>query len=93
MFSYNKYDSKIIVLCHFDGLNVADLDPNEIFREGCFMWTDSKLIYKTIKAYTALTGWKPTLESRTCIKCSCFSRTICKDCSMHKYANGSLSKD
>ena len=62
MFSYNESDSDVIISCHFDGINVADLDPNEIFSEGS-TWADRKLLYETIKAYAAFTGWKPTLES------------------------------
>ena len=88
MFSYNKHDNDIIISCNFDGLNIAGLDPNKIFREGS-MWTDHRLLYETVKAYAALTGWKLTFESRTCLKYSCFSRTKCKNCSTREYANGS----
>ena len=61
MFSYDESNSDVIISCHFDGINVADLDPNEIFREDS-TWADRKLLYETIKVYAALTGWKPTLE-------------------------------
>ena len=92
MFSYDESNSDVIISCHFDGLNVADLDPNEVFREGS-TWADRKLLYETIKAYAAITGWKPTLESRTVIKCSCFSRYKLKNRSQREYTDGSLSKN
>jgi len=92
MFSYNEDNSDIIISCSFEGINISDLDPHEIFHEGS-TWADRKLLYETIKAYAALTGWKPTLDSRTCIKCSCFSRSKRKNSSLREYSNGSLSKD
>ena len=92
MFTDDNSNTDLIVECNFDNINVGDLDPHDIFQEGS-TWTDRKLLYETVKAYTALTGWKPTLDSRTCIKCSCFSRTKRKNCSTHEYTNGSLSKD
>ena len=55
MFSYDEGNSDVIISCHFDGINVADLDPNEIFRKGS-TWAGHKLLYETINAYTALTG-------------------------------------
>ena len=33
MFSYNKDVLDIIISCTFDGINIANLDPNEFFRE------------------------------------------------------------
>ena len=69
MFSYDENNSDVIISCQFDNINVEELDPNDIFRENS-TWADRKLLYETIKSYAALTGWKPTLESRTCIKCS-----------------------
>ena len=92
MFCYDKDNPEIILSCSFEGVNISDLDPHEIFQEGS-TWADRKLLYDTIKAYAALTGWKPTLDSRTCIKCSCFSRTKRKNRSSRDYSNGSLSKD
>jgi len=62
MFSYNEDNSDIIISCSFEGINISDLDPHEIFHEGS-TWADRKLLYETITAYTALTGWKPTLDS------------------------------
>ena len=92
MLSYAEENSDIIIACQFENINVADLDPNDIFRVNS-TWADRKLLYETIKSYAALLGWKPTLESRTCIKCSCFSRTKRKNREQRDYANGSLSKD
>ena len=69
MFCCDEDNPEIILSCSFEGVNISDLDPHEIFQEGS-TWADRKLLYDTIKAYAALTGWKPTLESRTCIKCS-----------------------
>ena len=62
MFSYDENNSDVIISCNFGGINIADLDTNEIFREDS-TWADCQLLYETIKAYAALTGWKPTLES------------------------------
>ena len=92
MFSCDNNSPNLITACNYEGVNIADLDPHEIFHEGP-TWADRKLLYETIKAYAALSGWKPTLESRTCIKYSCFARSKCKNCSTHEYTNGSLSKD
>ena len=92
MFSYNEENPDIIISCTFDGVKVEEIDVNDVFREGS-IWADRKLLYETIKAYAALSGWKPTLESRTCIKCSCFTKIRRKNRSPREYANGSLSKD
>ena len=89
---YDEENPDIIISCKFENLNVADLDPQEIFPENS-TWADRRLLYETIKSYAALTGWKPTLESRTCIKCSCFSRAPRKNRTHRDYTNGSLSKD
>ena len=92
MFTYDNDNSDLIIACNFENVNVADLDAHEIFQEGS-TWSDRKLLYETVKTYAALSGWKPTLESRTCIKCSCFSRTQRKNRSTREYTNGSLFKD
>ena len=92
MFSYDNNNPKLIIACNFEGINIANIDPNEIFYEGS-TWVDRKLLYETIKAYAALSGWKPTLESRTCIKCLCFAQSRRKNCSTCECTNGSLSKD
>ena len=86
MFPYNENSFDVIIACNFEGINIADLDPNEIFCEGS-TWADCKLLYETIKAYAALSTWKPTPESRTCIKCSYFARSKCKNCSTREYTN------
>ena len=68
MFSYDEHNSDVIIACNLVGINITELDPYELFCEGT-TWADHKLLYETIKAYAALSGWKPTLKSRTCIKC------------------------
>ena len=55
MFYYDEDDPDVIISCSFDGINIADLDPNEKFREGS-TWANCKLLYKPIKAYAALAG-------------------------------------
>ena len=92
MFSNNENNSDIIIGCNFDNTNIADLDPHELFREGS-TWADRKPLYETIKAYAALSGRKPTLDSRTCIKFSCFARSKRKNRSTREYTNGLLSND
>ena len=92
MFSYDNNNPKLIIACNFEGINIANIDPNKIFHEGS-TWADCKLLYETIKVYAALAGWKPTLESRACIKCSCFAQYKRKNYSTREYTYGSLSKD
>ena len=92
MFSYDENNSDIIIGCNVEDTNIADIDPNKLFRIG-LIWANRKLLYETVKAYASLSGWEPTLESRTCIKCSCFARTKRKNHSTRDYTNGSLSKD
>ena len=92
MFSYDESNPDIIVACDLEGVNLAEVDPHVLFREGS-TWADRRLLYETIKAYAVVSGWKPTLESRTCIKCSCFARTKRKNSSTREYTNGPLSKD
>ena len=50
---YFMYQSRTVIQ--------AKVRNHEIFHEGS-TWADLKLLYKTIKAYAALTGWKPTLD-------------------------------
>ena len=45
MFSYNEDNSDIIISCSFEGINISDLDPHEIFHEGS-TWADCKLLVK-----------------------------------------------
>jgi len=92
MLSYDEDDPDTIISCSFEGINVSDLDSHDIFKQES-KWADRELLYETVKAYSALTGWKPTLYSPTCIKCSCFSRIKRKNHSSREYNNGSLSKD
>ena len=92
MFSYDENNSDMIIACNLEGVNIAEIDPHELFCEGS-TWANCKLLYETIKAYAAFSGWKPTLESRTCIKCSCFARSKRKNCSTREYTNGSFSKN
>ena len=55
MFCYDEDNPEIILSCSFEGVNISDLDPHEIFQEGS-TWADRNLLYDTIKAYAALTG-------------------------------------
>ena len=92
MFSYDENNSDIISGYNLEDTKIDDIDPHKLFREGS-TWADRNLLYETVKAYAALPGWKPTLESRTGIKCSCFAQTKRKNRSTRDYMNGSLSKD
>ena len=92
MFVYNEDDSDIIISCSFEGINIAELDPHEVFQVES-KWADRTVLYDTVKAYAALTGWKPTLESKSSIKCSCYSRTKRKNRSTREYVSGPLAKD
>lgn len=92
MFVYNQDDSDIIMSCSFEGINLAELDPHEVFQVDS-KWADRTVLYDVIKAYAALTGWKPTLESKSSIKCSCYSRTKRKNRCTREYVSGALAKD
>ena len=92
MFVYKEDESDIITSCSFEGINIAELDPHEVFQLES-RWADRTVLYDAIKAYAALTGWKPTLESKSSIKCSCYSRTKRKNRSTREYASGALAKD
>ena len=92
MLSYDENNSDIISGYNLEDTKIDDIDPHKLFREGS-TWADRNLLYETVKAYAALPGWKPTLESRTGIKCSCFAQTKRKNRSTRDYTNGSLSKD
>ena len=47
MFTYDNDDTDLIVSCNFNDINISDLDPHEIFKEGS-TWTDCRLLYKQL---------------------------------------------
>ena len=52
------------------------------------------MLYSTVQAYAAATGWKPTLSRSIYIRCSCYNRpTRNRSEKERKYASGPLCKD
>ena len=47
MFTYDNNNTDLIVSCNFNDINISDLDPHEIFKEGS-TWTDRRLLYKRL---------------------------------------------
>ena len=91
MFTYDSDDEEKIVSCVLD-----DVDFNETSVEDIFpiesKWKDRSLLYSTIQAYAAATGWKATLSHSIYIRCSCYKRPTRRETS-RKFTSGSLSKD
>ena len=46
IFTYNEDSADIIMSCTVDGLNIQELDLNDISREGS-IWADYKLLNET----------------------------------------------
>ena len=44
MFSYDENNPDMIVAYDLEGVNIAEIDPHELFREGS-TWADRKLLY------------------------------------------------
>ena len=44
MLSYDKNNSDMIVACDLESVNIAEIDPHELFHEGS-TWADRKLLY------------------------------------------------
>ena len=88
MFTYDSDDEEKIVSCVLD-----DVDFNEISVEDIFpiesKWKDRSLLYSTIQAYAAATGWKATLSHSIYIRCSCYKRPTHRETS-RKFTSGSL---
>ena len=62
MLSYSSDNNTHIPSCNFVEGNVEQINPEDIFRVES-NWKDrSLLIYSTVQAYAAATGWKPTLS-------------------------------
>ena len=72
MLSYDPEDDNLITSCNFENTNINDIDPVDIFKVES-KWKDRSLLYSTVQAYAAATGWKPTLSHFIYIKCSCYN--------------------
>ena len=75
IFAYDSNDPELILSCCLDDINLDDVSSEVIFPLNS-KWKDRSLLYSTVQAYAALTGWKPTLSHTYCIKCSCYNRPI-----------------
>ena len=56
MFSYDSGDKDNIISCNFDNVDLKEASAEDIFRVGS-KWKDQSLLYSTVQAYTAATGW------------------------------------
>ena len=93
MLSYDPDDDDLITACNFDNTNIDEIDPETIFRVGS-KWKDRSLLYSTVQAYAAATGWKPTLSHSIYIRCSCYNRpNRNRSENERKFASGPLCKD
>ena len=71
MFSYDPDDDTLITSCSFGGTDIDEIDPENIFKVES-KWKDQSLLYSTVQAYAAATGWKPSLSIY--IRCLCYNR-------------------
>ncbi len=91
MFSYDSEEEDKIISCVFDNIDLNETPANEIFTIGS-KWKDRSLLYSTIQAYAASTGWKATLSHSIYIRCSCYKGPVRRETS-RKFTSGSLCKD
>ena len=90
IFSYDPNDESVIESCIFDDSDLNSFSANDIFTVGS-KWKDRKLLYSTVQAYAAATGWKAALSHSIYIKCSCYERPV-RSNNIRKFASGSLCK-
>ena len=91
MLSYDSDDESLIASCSFDNVDLNTVDPQEIFPVGS-RWRDRSLLYSTVQAYAAATGWKASLSHSFYIRCSCYDRPLRKN-KTRTFSSGSLSKN
>ena len=91
MFTYDPDDDEKIILCVFDDVNSNEMSANDIFKVGS-KWKNRSLLYSTIQAYAAATGWKATLSHSIYIRCSCYKRPTRRGKSRN-FTSGSLCKN
>ena len=68
MFTYDPDDDEKIISCVFDDVNLNEMSAHDIFQLRS-KWKDRSLLYSTIQAYAAATGWKATLSHSIYIRC------------------------
>ena len=90
MFSYNPNDQSVIDSCIFDDFDLDSIPPQDIFPVGS-KWKDRNLLYTTVQAYAAATGWKAALTHSIYIKCSCYDWPI-RSNDIRKFSSGFLCK-
>lgn len=73
MFSYDEVETDKIISCTLDDVDLEHIPPEDIFQVES-KWKDRSLLYSTIQAYAAATGWKATLSHSIYIRCSCYNR-------------------
>ena len=88
----------LIRYSHYIIHNVNCIDVDKIEPENSFevesKWKDESLLFSTVQAYTASTGWKPTLSHSIYIRCSYYNRpTRNKSEKDQKFASSPLCKD
>ena len=93
MLVFDQEDDNLIIACNFDKRKIQDIDPEEIFKVES-KWKDRTLLYSTVQAYAAATGWKPTLSHSIYIRCSCYNRpNRNRSQKERQFASGPLCKD
>ena len=91
MSSYDSDDEDDIISCDLDNVELNEASAEDIFRVGS-KWKDRTLLYSTVQAYAAATGWKATLSHSIYIRCSCYKRPLRREKS-RKFTSGSLCKN
>ena len=93
MITYDNNDDTLITSCNFDGIDIDNLDPEDIFQVES-KWKDRSSLYSTVQAYAAATCWNPILSHSIYIRCSCYNRpTRNRSEKERKFASGPLCKD
>ncbi len=75
MFSYDSDDESLITSCSFDIIDLNAVTQSGIFPIGS-RWKDWSLLYSTVQAHAAATGWKASLSHSFYIRCSCYNRPL-----------------
>ena len=92
MLVFDQEDDNLIIACNFDKRKIQDIDPEEIFKVES-KWKDRTLLYSTVQAYAAATGWKPTLSHSIYIRCSYNRPNRNRSQKERQFASGPLCKD
>ena len=90
IFSYNPNDESVIDSYVFTDSKLKSISAEDIFTVGS-KWKYWNLLYTTVQAYAATTGWKAALSHSIYIKCPYYDRPI-RSNNIRKFSSGSLCK-